>query len=392
MERLLECSVCLDRYNSSDRKPLILPCGHTVCQGCCQTHIARERFCPMCRQPLNNRLEDLQVNYALMFDLQPTTTGSNSLQPQQREQLRGAVNQLLASLEGEKAAVASVQLQWRALRQDHQSTRLRLCSTLETAAKSLQEAANTYHKELSALDEANETQMQRELQQWDERLQAKLQAVNELTAMLAEKSPFSAERVVEAETQLARQGAGPAVTVRTVGVPQDLGTKVAALVEEVTRAVSTGVMQLMARKEAEAPNPMMSSMSSIASVGSGSGRGRGGRREHEPKPERAVRPERAERPRKDRPDRNPAVAPADIPQRGGPSQGAKWCWLKNDNSLKPFNPEDIQALEQAFQAGAQQHTLINLKTGDVNFVVDFEHFLSFKGGKGKPRPVQRILE
>lgn len=345
----------------------------------------------MCRQPLNVRLEDLQVNYALMFDLQPTATGSNSLQPQQREQLRGAVNQLLASLEVEKTAVASVQLQWRLLKQDHQSTRLKLCSTLENAAHALQEAASKYHKELSELDEANEAQMQGELQQWDGRLQAKLQAVNELSAMLAEKSAFSAEKVVEAETQLARQGVGPTVTVRTVMVPQDLGTRVAALVEEVARAVGTGVTQLVARKEAEVLNPMMSSMSSIASVASG--KGRGGRKDREPKPERPEKPERAERPRKERPERNSAVAaPADIPQRGGPSQGAKWCWLKNDNSLKPFNPEDIQALEQAFQAGAQQHTLMNLKTGAAAFVVDFEHFLSFKGGKGKPRPVQRIIE
>lgn len=342
----------------------------------------------MCRQPLNVRLEDLPVNYALMFDLQPTATGGNSLQPQQREQLRGAVNQLLSSLEADKAAVASVQLQWRSLRQEHQSTRLRLCSALENAANALQEAANRHRKEMSELDETNEAQMQGELRQWDERLQAKLQAVNELSGMLAEKTAFSAERLVEAETQLARQAAGPTVTVRTIVVPQDLGTRLAALVEEVaTRGVSIGVTQLVARKEAP-PNPMMLSMSSISSVASESGRGRGGRRGQEPKPERADRPER---PRKEQ--RNAVVAaPADIPQRGGPSEGAKWSWLKNDNTPKPFNPEDILALEQAFQAGNPQHTLMNAKTGAVAFVIDLERFLSFKGGKGKPRPVQRIVE
>ena len=384
MERLLECSVCLERYDSGVRKPLILPCGHTVCQTCCQTHVAQDRFCPMCRHPVTTPITDLQVNYALICDLQPTATGGSSLQPQQREQVRSAVNQLLASLEVDKAAVASVQLQCRTMHQNHQSARQRLCSALESAANSLLETAKRYRLELSDMDQANEAQLQGELKQWEDRIQAKLQAVTDLSAMLADKVPFSPEKVVEVETQLARQNAGPSISMRTLAVPQDINTRVTGLVEELTsRSLNIGVVQVSAK--AEPQGLAASSMSSMSSMASDGGRRKGGKRDSEPRPERP----RKERPEK--PDRNAAMPALEIPQRGGPSEGAKWLWLKNDNQGKPFYPEECTQLEQAFQAGAKEHSLMNPK-GGVGFVVDFERFLGYKNGKGKPRRIARTID
>ena len=29
---LLECKICFEAFNTTDRKPLVLPCGHTFCK------------------------------------------------------------------------------------------------------------------------------------------------------------------------------------------------------------------------------------------------------------------------------------------------------------------------------------------------------------------------
>ena len=30
----LDCEICFERFNSSDKKPLSLNCGHTCCKAC----------------------------------------------------------------------------------------------------------------------------------------------------------------------------------------------------------------------------------------------------------------------------------------------------------------------------------------------------------------------
>jgi E3 ubiquitin-protein ligase SH3RF len=62
---LLECSVCLERLDTSSK---VLPCQHTFCKKCLEeiviTH--RELRCPECRVLVNVKVDDLPPNVLLM--------------------------------------------------------------------------------------------------------------------------------------------------------------------------------------------------------------------------------------------------------------------------------------------------------------------------------------
>lgn len=48
MEDLLTCRICMEKYNTNERKPLFLPCGHTFCQKCLKFVYKRGKLqCPM---------------------------------------------------------------------------------------------------------------------------------------------------------------------------------------------------------------------------------------------------------------------------------------------------------------------------------------------------------
>ncbi len=48
-----ECSLCIESYDESKRKPLCLvPCGHTLCKHCTNQLVSNE--CPFCRLKIGN--------------------------------------------------------------------------------------------------------------------------------------------------------------------------------------------------------------------------------------------------------------------------------------------------------------------------------------------------
>ncbi|XP_066999315.2 E3 ubiquitin-protein ligase SH3RF3 [Anabrus simplex] len=62
---LLECSVCLERLDTSSK---VLPCQHTFCKKCLEEIVSthKELRCPECRVLVNSKIEDLPPNVLLM--------------------------------------------------------------------------------------------------------------------------------------------------------------------------------------------------------------------------------------------------------------------------------------------------------------------------------------
>jgi hypothetical protein len=50
-----DCIICFEKYNDSNRKPLVLiPCGHTICKKCSESI----DNCPKCRKNIERKVEN----------------------------------------------------------------------------------------------------------------------------------------------------------------------------------------------------------------------------------------------------------------------------------------------------------------------------------------------
>ncbi|OMJ72053.1 hypothetical protein SteCoe_29584 [Stentor coeruleus] len=68
MESVIECIVCLEHYNSFEKLPLILTCGHTLCKECI---LRMNSGCLSIKCPIDRKIEtknskQLTVNYAIL--------------------------------------------------------------------------------------------------------------------------------------------------------------------------------------------------------------------------------------------------------------------------------------------------------------------------------------
>lgn len=59
-----ECGICYDKYNEGQRRPLALPCGHTLCKAC--VFNLQQQRCPECKYSLNGRRHNLPTNIAVL--------------------------------------------------------------------------------------------------------------------------------------------------------------------------------------------------------------------------------------------------------------------------------------------------------------------------------------
>ena len=65
MNSLLECKICFLIYNEN-RKPLVLPCGHSYCSTCVKALQPDDGFCPSCRKEISTSFDQLPVVFSLL--------------------------------------------------------------------------------------------------------------------------------------------------------------------------------------------------------------------------------------------------------------------------------------------------------------------------------------
>ena len=62
----MDCAVCLERFDTSIHKPMVLQCGHTFCITCIYSIYARTRpECPIDRTHLTQRISEVRINYTV---------------------------------------------------------------------------------------------------------------------------------------------------------------------------------------------------------------------------------------------------------------------------------------------------------------------------------------
>lgn len=75
---LLECSVCVDRLDTSSK---VLPCQHTFCKKCLEEIVLKhkELRCPECRVLVQSKVEELPPNVLLMRILEGLKNAGNAI-------------------------------------------------------------------------------------------------------------------------------------------------------------------------------------------------------------------------------------------------------------------------------------------------------------------------
>lgn len=89
---LLECSVCLERLDTSSK---VLPCQHTFCKKCLDEIVAthKELRCPECRTLVECRIDELPPNVLLMRILEGMKSKNTSISPPKKPSTVGCLDQ-----------------------------------------------------------------------------------------------------------------------------------------------------------------------------------------------------------------------------------------------------------------------------------------------------------
>lgn len=89
---LLECSVCLERLDTSSK---VLSCQHTFCKKCLDEIVAthKELRCPECRTLVECRVDELPPNVLLMRILEGMKSKSTAISPPKKPSTVGCSDQ-----------------------------------------------------------------------------------------------------------------------------------------------------------------------------------------------------------------------------------------------------------------------------------------------------------
>jgi len=61
-----ECPICLEDYDSKNKKPMVMECGHSVCYTCLTSILRTSKKCPFDKRELANLLQNYPVNWTFL--------------------------------------------------------------------------------------------------------------------------------------------------------------------------------------------------------------------------------------------------------------------------------------------------------------------------------------
>lgn len=81
MAELIECPICSERYNRTEKSPKILSCGHTFCKDCLIKSLkySKNLSCSICRQNQNIKEPEQLITNRTIYDLLYNTTNVNEI-------------------------------------------------------------------------------------------------------------------------------------------------------------------------------------------------------------------------------------------------------------------------------------------------------------------------
>ncbi|CAL4148668.1 unnamed protein product, partial [Meganyctiphanes norvegica] len=211
MESLLECEICLVRCDNDDRKPRVLPCGHTVCAQCIASSIKANDGrldCPFCRVSCGQgpgplEAEDFPINITIVKMLEAEAqkaSANNSPHHQPTESLEQMKQEEINITACHVLSCAGLMSRLKVHKQNLQSHQLiqaqmktELLEALTRHQKQIDEMGTRIETELQSVEVVLSTgkSLMKNLEEGEERLQNSTNA-NEVRSTSMEVQHFSA--------------------------------------------------------------------------------------------------------------------------------------------------------------------------------------------------------
>jgi hypothetical protein len=64
-EIVLDCQICFEEYHMHTKKPMVLDCGHSICQNCLRNILSNPRKkCPFDNKDLKKPFDQYPINWS----------------------------------------------------------------------------------------------------------------------------------------------------------------------------------------------------------------------------------------------------------------------------------------------------------------------------------------
>ena len=86
---ILDCSVCYDKFDLKEKKPVILPCAHTICLTCVKRLFKQGSVkCPFDKKILYlESINELKINFQVTSYIQPNQPETNNCPNHSKEKI-----------------------------------------------------------------------------------------------------------------------------------------------------------------------------------------------------------------------------------------------------------------------------------------------------------------